>query len=259
MVRKIHYCWFGSAKPAAVEANIAKWRELNPGFELCEWNEGNIDVSQFEFGRRALEEKRWGFLVDIVRPQKLYEEGGFYLDADVELIRPLNILAPECDHMILGYIFNCALGTAFLYSPPRHPVVGALLNEYHSIRPDALPISNSVYTDYFINDLPGFLLTGRRWKSEEHKVSLYPKEFFEQPAFVAERGVAIHHANGSWQADSSGNHFITGTHGYSHTVKWMKRKLRTFYALLRSEYRDIHLRALCGFQGRKVSHWKQRD
>ena len=62
MIKKIHYCWFGSPVPEAVRQNVRKWKELNPDFEIIEWNESNIDVSRFEFGRRCLEQNKWGFL-----------------------------------------------------------------------------------------------------------------------------------------------------------------------------------------------------
>lgn len=255
MIKKIHYCWFGSKVPPNVAANVEKWRQLNPDFEICEWNEGNIDVSAYEFGRRVLEQKRWGFLVDIIRPQKLYAEGGFYVDADVEMVRPLRLLESEGDYLVMGYMYSCALGTAVLYSPPNHPVMGEILEGYHSIRSDAWPVSNTVFTDYFINQVPGFLLNGRRWKSEASKISLYPKEFFEQPAYVREQGISIHHFSGSWMPNNKGSSFSVG-HQTSHKIKWLKRKLRTFSALLHSEYRSTYLRALCGMRRPKISLWK---
>ena len=197
MIKKVHYCWFGGKLPANVAANVEKWKRLNPDFEFCEWNDGNSDVSAYAFGRRALEQKRWGFVADIVRLQKLHAEGGVYLDTDVELIRPLNSLAEEGGSLVMGYMYGCALGTAVIYSPPGHPVIAEVLEEYHRIRPETWPVNNTVFTDYFLNRVPGFFLNGRRWKSEAARISLYPKEFFEQPAFVRERGLSIHHFSGS--------------------------------------------------------------
>jgi Glycosyltransferase sugar-binding region containing DXD motif len=260
VIKKIHYCWFGSAKPPAVLANVAEWKRLNPDFEFCEWNDQNVAVSECvsdcEFGRRALEHHRWGYLVDIIRLHKLIAEGGCYLDADVELIRPLSVLAAETDCLVMGYIYDCALGTAVIYSPPRHPILEAVLREYNHIRPDCWPVNNSVFTDYFINHLSGFLLNGRRWRSEEHKISLYPKEFFEQPAFVRNRGLAIHHCSGSWMPGRSGNAFTTRGRDSSHRIKWLKRKLRTFYSVLRSEYRLVYLKALRGVACPMHSEWR---
>ena len=256
MIKKIHYCWFGGPLPANVAANVETWRRLNPDFELCEWNEGNTDVSAWEFGRRALQNKRWGFVSDIVRLQALHAHGGVYLDTDVELIHPLSTLEPEGDFLVLGYIFNCALGTAVLSSPPRHPLLPELLAEYHCVRPEAWPVNNSVFTDFFINRVPGFLLNGRRWVSGSSRVSVYPKEYFEQPAFTRERGVAIHHCSGSWMQKNAGTGFKTEGRGDPHKVKWLKRQVRTFVNCLRSPYRAAHLQALCGRRVPQVSAWR---
>jgi hypothetical protein len=254
MIKKLHYCWFSAEKPAVVTENILDWGRLNPDFEICESNKQNSHFDDYEFARHAFEEKRWGFLSDVVRLQKLYEEGGFYLDADVELIRPLRVLEPEGDFLIMGYMYDCALDGGVLYSPPGHPLIGNLLKEYHRIQPGCWPVQNSVFTDYFINNVPGFLLNGRRWKSDAHKVSLYQKEFFQQPAFRREHGLSIHHCSGSWKPERDGEPFVSRP-TYSHKVKWLKRKIRTFFSLLRSEYREAYFNALIGKASTKSSLW----
>jgi len=243
MVKKIHYCWFGGSVPDNVAANVEAWKRLNPDFEFREWNEGNTDVNSFEFGRRALEQKRWAFLADIVRLQKLFDEGGFYLDTDVELIRPLRELNSEEEHFTLGYMYACTLGTAVLYSPKGHPHIGNILEEYHHIRPEQWPVNNVVFTDYFINRVPGFRLNGRFWQNQKEKITLYPKEFFEHPCLRRERGISIHHFSGSWMPKNIDTPFQTASTD-SHKIKWLKRKIRTFFELCRSEYLPTYLRAV---------------
>ena len=51
-----------------------------------------------------------------------------------------------------------------------------LLDLYNQIKPDCWPVSNSVYTDYFINEIPGFLLNGKTWSND--LVTIYPKGIF---------------------------------------------------------------------------------
>lgn len=256
MVKKIHYCWFGSEPPTSVVANVAEWKRLNPDFEVHEWNNDNIDVSDYAFGRKAIRDKRWGFLVDIIRPLKLFTEGGFYIDADVEMVRSLNLLESEGDHLIIGYMYACALGTAVVYSPPNHPVIGALLAEYHKVREDAWPVSNSVFTDYFINQVPGFRLDGRRWINLEQKISVYQKEFFEQPAYWKEAGMTIHHCCGSWMPENANADYKVTTGTTSHRSKWLRRKIRTLISLIRSEYLPAYVRAWLGHGSTINSRWK---
>ncbi len=245
MIKKIHCCWFGSEMPDSVKRNIEHWEKLNPDFEICLYGLDNIDVSDYEFGRRAIVNKRWGFLVDIIRPQKLVEQGGFYLDADIELVRPLSSLESVEDKMLIGYMYNCALGTAALYSPKDHPYMTDILSKYKTIGQEKWIISNSIFTEYFINSVPGFLLDGKEWEND--KCHIYPKEFFEQPAFIRNCGVSIHHCCGSWKSLSP-SRFGVGTtvSPVSHLKKWAARKWRTYRACRKNEFYEVHQAALRG-------------
>jgi mannosyltransferase OCH1-like enzyme len=256
MVKKIHYCWFGGKTPASVVANVAEWKRLNPDFEFYEWNDHNIDVAEYAFGRKAIRDRRWGFLVDIIRPLKLFTEGGFYIDADVEMIRPLNLLEWEGNNLIIGYMYDCALGTAVVYSPKGHPLIGAILAEYHKVREEAWPVSNSIFTDYFINSAPSFRLNGKRWSNSEQRLSVYPKEFFEQPAYRKEAGMTIHHCSGSWMPENRHSNYKVTTGTSSHRSKWIRRKIRTFLDLIRSEYLPVYIRSKLGLGSTMKTPWK---
>ncbi len=247
MVKKIHYCWFGGAKPDVVKRNVEEWAQLNPEFEICEWNEDNVDVSDYEFAQRAMHHKKWGFYADIVRLQKLVEEGGVYMDADVELVRPLAFLTEEdaWNKLQLGYMYDCALGTAVLYAPPAHPYLMDILHSYKYIREDCWPVNNSVFTAYFVNRVENFLLNGRAWSNS--LCQLYPKEVFEQPSFIKSRGVSIHHCCGSWkQVFNRQFAFVPKNEFISHFLKWASRQCRTWVALQNNEFANCYKRAKKG-------------
>lgn len=255
MIKKIHYCWFGSPAPESVRQNIRQWAALNPEFEIIEWNESNIDVSQFEFGRRCLEKKKWGFLGDVVRLQALVEHGGFYLDCDVELYRSLDALPVNNTQLVMGYMYRCALGTAFMYAPPQHPILRNILSLYNEIQENMWPVSNTVYTDYFLNEIPDFLLNGKAWNN--NLIKLYPKECFEQPTFLKSRGFSIHHCCGSWMPDKEQS-FGLDMDSF-HQIKWLKRKINTALALRRNEFYPYYRDALRGIAMKKPYAWRIQE
>lgn len=99
--RTIHYFWFGGPKTALAKMCIASWRRHCPGWEIREWNESNVDIGSSPFASAAFAARKWGFVPDPLRMIKICEEGGVYLDTDVELIRPIDDLVDE------GPFFAC--------------------------------------------------------------------------------------------------------------------------------------------------------
>lgn len=88
----IHYCWFGGKKkPAVVQDCIKSWKKHLPDYEIIEWNEKNVDLSH-PFLSKAYLDKKWAFVADFVRLEKLIEIGGVYLDTDMFLLKSLTEL-----------------------------------------------------------------------------------------------------------------------------------------------------------------------
>ena len=88
----IHYCWFGgNPKPKLAEKCIKSWKKYCPDWEILEWNEGNFDLRDVPlYVRQAMDAGRWAFVTDYVRLRALTEQGGVYMDTDVELVKPLH-------------------------------------------------------------------------------------------------------------------------------------------------------------------------
>lgn len=91
--KKIHYCWFGgNSLSSEVRKCIASWRRFCPDYEIIEWNEKNFDVDCIRYTADAYRDRRWAYVTDYARLKIVYEQGGIYLDTDVELLRPLDPL-----------------------------------------------------------------------------------------------------------------------------------------------------------------------
>ena len=91
--KKIHYCWFGgNPMPEKDKKCIESWKRYCPDYEIIRWDESNYDVSKNRYMKEAYEEKKWGFVPDYARLDIIYNEGGIYLDTDVELVKNLDDL-----------------------------------------------------------------------------------------------------------------------------------------------------------------------
>lgn len=86
--KKIHYCWFGrNPKPELIRKCIASWEKFCPNWKIIEWNEDNYDIDKASFVKEAYEAEKWAFVSDYARLDILLNEGGVYLDTDVELLK----------------------------------------------------------------------------------------------------------------------------------------------------------------------------
>ncbi len=90
----IHYCWFGgNEKPKLFKKCNKSWKKYCPDYEIIEWNESNFDLSSCPlYVRQAYEAKKWAFVSDYVRLKVVYDNGGIYLDTDVELKKNIDFL-----------------------------------------------------------------------------------------------------------------------------------------------------------------------
>ena len=89
----IHYCWFGKKGiPDQYKKWMESWKKYCPDYEIMEWNEDNYDVHKSRYISQAYDMGKWAFVSDYARIDIINEYGGIYLDADVELVKNIDIL-----------------------------------------------------------------------------------------------------------------------------------------------------------------------
>lgn len=136
----IHYCWFGgNPKPKSAEKCIASWKKFCPDFQIIEWNEGNFSLDQCpQYVRDAKAAGKYAFVSDYVRLKVLYDHGGFYMDTDVELVKPL---LPLCsDRAVIGFENDNFVNSGqMLAAEPGIPALQEMMGRYEDVsfyRPD---------------------------------------------------------------------------------------------------------------------------
>lgn len=130
----IHYCWFGgNPLPALAQKCIRSWKKFCPDYEIIEWNEENFDISSCPlYVRQAYEAKKWAFVTDYVRLQLVYENGGIYMDTDVELKKSLDPLLKYQGYFGFedGQHINTGIGFG---SIKGLPLLKDIMNDYRDI------------------------------------------------------------------------------------------------------------------------------
>ena len=207
----IHYCWFGGKElPQSAIDCITSWKKYLPDFEIKCWNEETFDVNSHQFVKECYEAKKYGFIVDVLRNYVLINEGGIYLDTDVEFIKPL-------DYEMLN------LSAFISYEINNFPNVGLVASEKNG------RLVNDVFDLYndrdFINEDGNFnqsftgpmgykkILEDRGltldgiYKNENNYVVIYPQEYFSPKSYetglieLSKNTYAIHHYEATWIDD----------------------------------------------------------
>ena len=129
----IYYCWFGKGEmPKLAKKCIKSWKKYCPQFNIVCLNEENFDINQNKYAKEAYEAGKWAFVSDYARLKVLYDNGGIYLDTDVEIIKPIDNLIKENGFM--GFDDNGVISTGLGFACEKgNELIGALLADYDDI------------------------------------------------------------------------------------------------------------------------------
>ena len=104
-----------------------------PDYEIKCWNESNFNINEHPFVRAAYSAKAWAFVSDYARLKIIYDNGGIYLDTDVELLKNLDVLRRyKCYIGVQQSGHLCTTGLGF-GAEKANPVVKMMLEKYDSI------------------------------------------------------------------------------------------------------------------------------
>lgn len=214
--KTIHYCWFGGSPlpPLAVKC-IASWKRYMPEYEIKEWTEDNFDVNAIPYTAEAYRQRKYAFVSDYARFWILYNEGGVYLDTDVELLRPLDdileigaFMAIEKDSDGNNYpMVAPGLGMAMQRG---HKIIHELIKLYQTLSflDDKGNLNQTTIVEYTTNLLKTYGLQPTAQQQTIEEINIYPSEYFcpihnvTGRLHITENTHSIHHYAASWKRET---------------------------------------------------------
>ncbi len=198
----IHYCWFGgNPLPKSAEKCIRSWKKHCPDYEIKQWNESNFDVNCNPYCKFCFENKKWAFLTDYIRLKVVYDNGGVYLDTDVELLKPLDNLIKNGAYMGLQNETEVATGLGFA-APKEHPFIGKNMRYYEELTDFSELRSCPIITTELL--IPYGLKENDDSIQKVAAMSIYPPQYLcpkNERTGLSEKTkntYSIHHFDASW-------------------------------------------------------------
>jgi len=182
----IHYCWFGDTeKPDLIQQCVESYYNFHSDWLIIEWNN---DTYKNEFGyneyvKYCIKNKQWVKIADYVRLEVITKIGGIYLDADVEIIKPLDDLLDNkmffpyqnkilINHAVCGSVKNnsfintCVENYSCNFNGNEHTMssgpfyITKMLQDYYGVKynkkvkqyDDLTIYPNYYFYPYYVND-----------------------------------------------------------------------------------------------------------
>lgn len=204
--KKIHYCWFGSGeKPELAKRCMQSWHKYLPDYEIKEWNEDNFDLDMYPYVREAYDNRKFAFVTDVVRLYALYNEGGVYMDTDVEVLKSFDILLGY--DAVAGFESESLIQTGIMASREGLDIFKEMLSEYeglHFVNPDGTfdTTTNVVRITRILSKygfVPNNQLQTVKGFTLLPKDFLCPKSTVDGKIRLTENSLVIHHFAASWE------------------------------------------------------------
>ncbi len=199
--RKIHTFWFGgSEKSELIRHCMDSWRKYAPDFEIIEWDESNCDPNENNYVSGAYKAGKWAFVSDYFRLKRVYEQGGVYMDTDVELLREIDGLLPA--EAFFAYENTEYVNMAIFGAVPGSGIIKKFLDSYENddFTGECGEITIPKRVTAILKSDYGLIPDGKFYESGG--IKLYPPNMLTINVFDG-KAIAAHHFEASWMEDGS--------------------------------------------------------
>ncbi len=200
----IHYCWFGGGPlPELAKQCMESWRKYCPDYQIVRWDETSFDLEYNQYVKDAYTSRKWSLLSDVVRLKVIYDNGGIYLDTDVEIRKSFDDLLQN--KAFMGIESTGGINTGSGYGAEKGlPLIKELLAGFESACfSPTHPAIFSIMQETMARK--GYVFNNQMQIVDD--VTIYPMDYFA-PINLTTRKLqltpntySIHHYLGSWETE----------------------------------------------------------
>lgn len=208
--KNIYYVWVGGKdKPAIFYECLESWQKNLPGYNIIEINEYTFDLDYHlehnKFFNICYERKMWAFVSDYMRVIHLYENGGIYLDTDMQIIKDISTLIDNKVEFFAGFEDDNLINGAILGASKGSEILKNIIEFYNKdIWGSPLFSIPSIITYTLNNYIPN--LNKIKHSYYDEKVKIYPYYYFYPYHYtedftescITDQTYAIHWWSHSW-------------------------------------------------------------
>lgn len=242
----IHFCWIsGEPYPEKIRMCVNSWKHVLTDYEIILWDKQRAESIGAKYVNGAIQNNRYAFAADFIRFFALYNYGGIYLDADVEVLKTFDnllglryfvgkensdnawepaVMGAEAEipwmKKVLDFWENGNLSFTDFWGRPRTPV---------------LPfVCAKQLKDYAIHDC----LTIEEWEWSEQFICRFPSDWFSPKNWltseivITSNSYCIHHFTATWHATNNSEVSLS-------SLQKITRKIRFVLSFLKHQV--LHL------------------
>lgn len=206
----IHYIWLGgNPLPKIAKKCIKSWKKYCPNYEIKRWDETNLNLNLCPYVQKAYDQKKYAFSSDVFRFEILKNEGGIYLDIDVELIKPIDDLLNN--EVFMGFESEQYVAPGLILgSVPNNRVIAEIREKYSNLDFEISKNNKTATVCVIVTDI--LKKYGLELKDLNQKLSngimIYnthyfcPKSVDDGKVRISDETYSIHHYLATWRSGS---------------------------------------------------------
>lgn len=236
--KTVHYVWLGrKPKPLQARMCINSWKRWLPDYNIVEWNEDNLDLTEIarsnHFFSECMRLGLWAFASDYLRLYVLLEHGGVYLDTDVEVVRSFDQFLE--DEVFVGEEDNGFICTGVIGAEQGSSCIARLLRFYDE--------------EIWESDISNNPIIFRRLMEREPEAfsacHIYPKEVFSPYSPSEEFSIpvegnftaAVHWYAADWNMSRRGYVFLNTKHIKSPVIRSLAKVKKSIGYWFRAQWK----------------------